>query len=69
MLGIESLLVWALLRDRRGARVAGEGVRPKELTTGELEEAQARALPERMPSVTEQTARAFEPVYCERISK
>ena len=35
----------------------------------ELDAAQARGLPEPVPSVTEHTTRAFEPVYNERTSK
>src|SRR4030095_3093754 len=37
--------------------------------TNELDSAHARALPEPVPSVTEQTTRAFDPIYTERKSK
>ena len=37
--------------------------------TRELDAAQARVLPEPVPSVTEHTTRAFEPIYNERTSK
>jgi heme/copper-type cytochrome/quinol oxidase subunit 2 len=69
MLGIECVLIWMLLRGRRSTKETGGDVQMKELATSELVEAQARALPEHMPSVTEQTTRAFEPVYSERKSK
>lgn len=68
MIGIESVLIWMLLSGRRGAKEARDTVRLKENQTNELGEAQARALAEPVPSVTEQTTRAFEPIYGERKS-
>jgi hypothetical protein len=38
----------------------------KEAATKELDAAQARALPEPVPSVTEHTTRSFEPIYSKR---
>lgn len=64
---VEAILVWLLLSGRRAARKAAE--RLKEYTTRELGEARARALPEPVPSVTEHTTRAFEPIPVERKSK
>ena len=66
---VEGVLIGSLLRGRRGAGGAGDAGRRNEPTTGELGEAQARALPKPAPSVTEHTTRAFEPIYSERKSK
>lgn len=66
---IEVMLFWMLLRGRRHAAGAGAAGRPKGQTTRELEEAQARLLPEPLPSVTEHTTRTFDPAYSERKSK
>jgi hypothetical protein len=66
---VEAVLLWLLLRGRRVASEAGGNVRPKGQTTKELGEARARELPEPMPSVTEHTTRAFDPVLVERKSK
>lgn len=69
MLVIEGVLVGLLLTGKRRARGAGRAGRPKEQTTRELAEAQARVLPEPVPSVTEHTTRSFEPIYSKRESK
>ena len=69
MLVVEGVLIGLLLSGRRGAKKAGDTERLKEQTTKELGEAQARVLPEPVPSVTEQTTRAFEPIYRGRKSK
>jgi hypothetical protein len=69
MLVVEGVLIGLLLKGRRGAKEAGDTERLKEQTTKELGEAQARVLPEPVPSVTEHTTRAFEPIYSERKSK
>lgn len=69
MLSIEGVIVRLLLRRRRGAEEAGDTVPLKGQATRELDAAQARALPEPVPSVTEHTTRAFEPVYNDRTSK
>ena len=65
MLLVEGVFIWQLLRRKRGA---GEGktALSNEQATNELEAAQARVLPEAMPSVTEHTTRSFEPIYRER---
>ena len=68
MLLVEGVFIWQLLRRKRGAEETGDTTLSKEQTTKELEAAQARVLPEAMPSVTEETTRAFEPVYRERKS-
>ena len=69
MLVVEGVLIGLLLSGRRRAKEAGDTERLKEQTTKELGEAQARVLPEPVPSVTEHTTRAFEPIYSERKSK
>jgi hypothetical protein len=69
MLLIEGVLIWKLLRHKSGAKEAGGAVRLKGLETKELDEARARTLLDRAPSVTEQTTRAFEPSYVERQPK
>jgi hypothetical protein len=69
MLVVEGVLMSLLLRGKRGAKESGDTERLKEQTTKELGEAQARVLPERVPSVTEHTTRSFDPIYSERKSK
>ena len=69
MLVVEGVLIWLLLNGRRGAKGVGATEQLKEHTTREIEERQARMLPEPVPSVTEHTTRAFEPIYSERKSK
>lgn len=65
MLLVEGVLIRLLLRRKMETRASGAAERPKEQTTRELGEAQARVLPEPVPSVTEHTTRTFEPVYSE----
>lgn len=67
MLLIEGVLIRRLTRRKPGAEEAGG--HPKEQTTKELDAAQARALPDAMPSVTEHTTHILEPVYSDRKSK
>lgn len=69
MFVVEGVLIGLLLKGRKAAGRADDAGRPKEQTTRELGDAQARALPEPVPSVTEHTTRTFEPVYSERRSK
>ena len=69
MLLIEGVCVRLLLRRKRGSEEAGDTVLSKGQGTKELDATQARVLPEPLPSVTEHTTRAFEPVYNERTSK
>jgi len=58
-----------LFRRKPGAEEASNTVLSKRQSTNELDAAHARALPEPMPSVTEHTTRAFDPIYSERTSK
>ena len=68
MLSLEAVFIRLLLRRKRGAEEAGEMLL-KGQATRELDAAHARVLPEPMPSVTEHTTRAFDPIYVERTSK
>src|SRR6267142_1862512 len=69
MLSLEGVFIRLLLRRKRGAEEAGDAVLLKgQATRGELDAAQARVLTESMPSVTEHTTRAFDPIYPERTS-
>jgi hypothetical protein len=63
MLLVEGVFTWQLLLRKRGAE---RGALAKDQTTKELDAAQARLLPEAMPSVTEHTTRTFEPIFIER---
>ncbi|SRR5713226_7674233 len=69
MLLIEGVCLRLLFRRKRGTEEAGDAVQLKGQATKELDAAQARVLPEPVPSVTEHTTRAFEPVSHERTSK
>jgi len=69
MLSLEGVFIRLLLRRKRGAEEAGDPVLLSGQATRELDAAQARGLPEPMPSVTEHTTRAFDPIYRERNSK
>ena len=69
MLSVEGVIIRLLFRRKRGAEESADTVRLKGQATRELDAAQARGLPEPMPSVTEHTTRAFDPSYPERASK
>src|SRR5215213_10103890 len=69
MLLVEGVFIWQLLRRKRGAEETGDTAPLKEQAPKELDAAQARVLREAMPSVTEHTTRAFDPIYSERKSK
>ena len=69
MLLLEVVFIWKLLRRKRSPHELGDTARLPAQTTKELDAAQPRALPEPLPSVTEHTTRAFEPVFRERTSK
>ncbi|MDT4897697.1 MAG: hypothetical protein QOH25_2774 [Acidobacteriota bacterium] len=70
MFAIEGVLIWLLLSRRRSSeKKAKDSGQLKGQTTKELDAAQARALPEPVPSITEHTTRAFEPIYRERKSE
>lgn len=67
MLVVEGVIISQLLGRKR--EETADSVLSKEQATKELYEAQARVLPEPVPSVTEHTTRTFEPIYSERKSK
>ena len=69
MLSLEGVFIRLLFRRKRGAEEARDTVLVKGQATKELDAAQARALPEPLPSVTEHTTRAFDSTYPERRSK
>ena len=69
MLSVEGVIIRLLFRRNRGAEEGGDPGRLKGQPTRELDAAQARALPEPIPSVTEHTTRAFDPSYRERTAK
>jgi hypothetical protein len=70
MLVVEGVFIWQLLSRKRGTEEAADTVLLKDHSTKELyEAAEGRVLPEHMPSVTEHTTRAFEPIYTDRKSK
>jgi predicted lipid-binding transport protein (Tim44 family) len=66
MIGIEGVLISLLFSRKLGAKGASDAAQLKEKVTKELGAADARALHEPVPSVTEHTTRAFAPVYSER---
>ncbi|MEK6337330.1 MAG: hypothetical protein AABM67_20600 [Acidobacteriota bacterium] len=69
MLLVEGVFIWQLLRRKRGAEETGDTALSKGQAAKALDAAQSRVLPEPVPSVTEHTTRAFEPIYSERRSK
>ena len=69
MLLLEVVFIWKLLRRKRSPHELSDTARLPAQTTKELDAAQPRALPDPLPSVTEHTTRAFEPVFRERTSK
>ncbi|MFZ0060431.1 MAG: zinc ribbon domain-containing protein [Pyrinomonadaceae bacterium] len=68
MLFLEGVFLRLLFR-RTGGSAAGDSLPAKRHATKELDAANARALPEPVPSVTENTTRTFDPIYTERTSK
>jgi len=68
MLILEGVFIGLLLQRTR-AKKPGTKAHLHENTTKELDAAQDRLLPEPIPSVTEQTTRAFDSVYKDRNSK
>jgi len=69
MLLIEGVCLRLLFRRKRGMEDAGDAARLQGQATKELDAAQPRVLPGIVPSVTEHTTRAFEPLYKEQSSK
>jgi hypothetical protein len=69
MLLLEGVIIRLLFRRRRDAEESGDTGRLTGQPTRELDATQMRGLPEHLPSVTEHTTRAFDPIYSERDSK
>ena len=69
MLSLEGIFMRLLFRRKHGTEEAGDRVWLKGHATNELDAAQLGALPEPVPSVTEHTTRAFDPVYSKRTSE
>ena len=69
MLLLEGVFIRLLLRGKRATEKVGDTVLSKGQATKELDSAQARALPEPVPSATEHTTRVLEPIYNERTSE
>ena len=69
MLVIEGVFIWKFLHRKRGSEETRDTVLSEQQATKELYDGQPRGLPEHMPSVTEHTTRAFDPIYTERKSK
>ena len=67
LLILEGIFLRLLLSGKKRLRHTSASL--KSQVTNELDAAHARALPEPVPSVTEQTTRAFDPIYTERKSK
>ena len=67
MLVLEGVFMLLLLR-RNQETGESDKVLLKQQPTNELDAAQTRVLPEGMPSVTEHTTRAFDPIYTDRTS-
>jgi len=68
MLILEAVFIRLLLRNRATSETNNKTL-AKQQETNELDAARPRVLPEPIPSVTEHTTRAFEPVYHDRKSK
>ena len=69
MIVLEAVLLRLLFRRKRQPHDEGDKALSKGQATKELDAANARALPEGVPSVTEHTTRAFAPIYNERTPK
>jgi hypothetical protein len=69
MLSLEGVFIRLLFRRKPNAEDAGGNAQLRGQATRELDTVPARVLTEPMPSVTEHTTRAFDPIYPERNSK
>lgn len=69
MLLLEGVFIRLLFRSKRGSQEPGDTVQLKGQATKELDAAPQRVLAEPLPSVTEHTTRAFDPIYNERTPK
>lgn len=69
LLLIEGMLIKMLISSRSKPKIPQSKKTIKDASTRELQEANARVLAEPVPSVTEHTTRAFDPIYSERKQK
>jgi predicted lipid-binding transport protein (Tim44 family) len=69
ILGIDSVIIWLLLRPRREGRETYFRALQKELTTNELAESKARVLPEPSFSVTDHTTHTLKPTERKRVAE
>lgn len=69
LLLIEGMLMKMLISSRSKPKIPQSKKTIKDASTRELHEANARVLAEPVPSVTEHTTRAFDPIYSERKQK
>lgn len=69
LLLIEGMLMKMLISSRSKPKIPQSKKTIKDASTRELQEANARVLAEPVPSVTEHTTRAFDPIYSERKQK
>jgi hypothetical protein len=68
-IGLYALDMWRFIRAHRSSQGSSTTAQVEKLETKELDAESVYALPEPMPSVTENTTRAFEPVHSERKSR
>jgi len=69
MLLLEGVFIRLLFRRMRGSEETSIAGQLKGQATKELDAVPHRVLPEPLPSVTEHTTRAFDPIYNERTPK
>ena len=69
MLTVEGVFIRLLFQSKPRTKQGSDAREFKALATKELHAAQARGLAEPLPSVTEHTTRAFNPVYRDKPSK
>jgi hypothetical protein len=69
MLSLEGVMIRLLFRRKHRSEESADTPRPQGQATRELDAARARASSGPMPSVTEHTTRAFDPIYLERNKK
>jgi len=69
MLVVEGVFISLLVGRRSDVKKVRNPEQLKEQTTNELNAAPARVLSEPVPSVTEHTTRAFEPIYMHKKSE
>ena len=69
LLIVEGVFIRLLLSSKRGVESAGQVGSIKGSATKELDPAQPLSLPQPIPSVTENTTRAFDPIYTDRNPK